>query len=82
MTFISKQVNFQMNHQDLERLSHKGVSFDSHEEVLLCWTVPVRTARTAEERYSAVANEMVIIQELTGCQVFLSGLSCTLYSHM
>lgn len=46
VTFIKNQVN---SHQDLERLSHKGVSFDSCEEVLLCWTVLVRTARRAEE---------------------------------
>lgn len=56
VTFTSKQVNSQINHQDLERLSHKGVSFDPCEEVLLCWTVMVRTARRAEEGWSAVGN--------------------------
>lgn len=56
MTLTSKQVNSQINHQDLERLSHKGVSFDSREEVLLCSTALVRTARTAEEGWSAVVN--------------------------
>lgn len=49
VTFISKWINSQVNHQDLERLSHKGIHFDSCEEVLLCWTVLVRTARRAEE---------------------------------
>lgn len=39
VTFINKQVNSQVNHQDLERISHKGINLDSCEEVLLCWTV-------------------------------------------
>lgn len=56
VTFINKQVNSQVNHQDLERISHKGINLDSCEEVLLCWTVLVRTARRAKEGWSAVWN--------------------------
>lgn len=56
VTFINKQVNSQVNHQDLERPHHKGISFESWEEVQLCWTVLVRTARRAEEGWSAAGH--------------------------